>query len=149
MIAHYDLRRTLCNFLEHAEVAQELDNILQDVMRVALRSPQFEDAGWRKDGPGRFASIKTELKLDLQTGEVLWRNDDLKPVPDSISQFSDFQAMFRGAALHCGIVAKQQRRQWVHVVGTQFDLIEWDEPDIADQGADYPICIMRTPVPLP
>jgi hypothetical protein len=112
---------------------------------MALRSPQFDDRGWAKDGPGRFVSQRTELKLDLQTGEVLWRNDNLKPVPDSIAQFSDYQAFFQGRSLHCGVVAKQQHRQWIHVVGTEYDLIEWDEPNTSDQGVGCPKAPERAP----
>ena len=39
-------------------------------MRVALRMPEYNDNGWSPDGVGRFLSATTELKLDLQTGEV-------------------------------------------------------------------------------
>lgn len=128
------MRRELCAVLGEADRKGQLDSLLRDVMRLALRSPGFEESGWRSGGPGIFLAPLSELKLDLHTGEVFWRNDDLKPVPDSISQFSDYQAMFRGDALHCGVVAKQQRRQWIHIVGTEYDLVEWDEPDAIDQG---------------
>ena len=157
MAMHHRLRGGLCAFVDVQHAAGTLDAFLVpvrslatssvsptlnarhlQVLQKALRSPQFDDQGWSKDGPGRFVSQRTELKLDLQTGEVLWRNDNLKPVPDSIAQFSDYQAFFQGRSLHCGVVAKQQHRQWIHVVGTEYDLIEWDEPNTSDQGVGCP-----------
>ena len=66
--------------------------------------------------------------MDGQGAEVMWRNDELKPVPDSMAQFADYQSLFGRETLHCGLVARQQHRTWVHVAGTACDLLEWDEP---------------------
>ena len=63
----------------------------------------------------------------------MWRNDHLRPVPDSMTQYGDFQDLFGREALHCGIVARNQHRLWVHVVGTECDLAEWNEPNPLDQ----------------
>ncbi|KAF1780686.1 P-loop containing nucleoside triphosphate hydrolase [Phytophthora cactorum] len=81
-----------------------------------------------------------ELKLDAQTGEILWRNDELKPVPDSMTQYADFMAIFGNKSLHCGLVARQEHRLWVNIVGTDFQLVEWDDPtDEVDQGVGAPV----------
>lgn len=52
-------------------------------MYSSLR-PQVD--GWVNRGAGKWEAVGAELSLDLQTVEVLWRNDDLKPVPDSMTQ---------------------------------------------------------------
>ncbi|KAG2527068.1 hypothetical protein JM18_003170 [Phytophthora kernoviae] len=81
-----------------------------------------------------------ELKLDAQTGEILWRNDELKPVPDSMTQYADFMAIFGNKSLHCGLVARQEHRLWVNIVGTDFQLVEWDDPTHEiDQGVGAPV----------
>ena len=71
-----------------------------DRLRVALRSPGFDYSGWRKEGApagaapagdgggrpaatGRYSADRAELKVDVQSAEVLWRNDELKPVERS------------------------------------------------------------------
>ena len=72
----------------------------------------------------------------------------MKPVPDSMTQYTDFNIIFGKESLHCGIVARQQKRLWVHIVGTECDLIEWTEPDKADQGVGAPLIIKdTTPAP--
>lgn len=56
-----------------------------------------------------------------------------------MSQFGDYESLFHGEALHCGLVARQRHRHWVHVVGTEYDLVEWDEPQPADLGVGTPL----------
>jgi hypothetical protein len=70
---------------------------------------------------------------------VLWRDDELKPVPDSMTQFVDYASIFGKQALHCGVVVKQEHRHWVHVVGTEYDLIEWDVPKYDTLGVGGPL----------
>lgn len=133
-VAYSKQRRYVCERFAQYFASNSLTGVLSKVLRIALRSPQFSDQTWEAFGPGRYKSIASELKLDLQTGEVFWRNDDLQPVPDSIAQFSDYQTLFRDKSLHCGIVARQSHRYWIHLVGTEYDLIEWDEPQPENQG---------------
>ena len=122
-----------------------VEQVLVGMLRVALRIPNLSVTGWvqRPGGAGhasgRWDAAEAELTVDLQTAEVLWRNDDLKPVPDSMSEFHDYEALFGRAPLHCGLVVRQTHRHWVHVVGTDYDLIEWDEPDPKDHGVGAPV----------
>ena len=76
--------------------------------------------------------------MDVQTAEIMWRRDELKPIPDSMSQFTDYETLFSKEALHCGLVSRQSHRHWVHVVGTEYDMMEWDEYDPQDQGVGAP-----------
>ena len=43
-------------------------------------------------------------------------------------QFNDYDSLFGREPLHCGIVKRQAHRVWVHLVGKEYDLLEWDEP---------------------
>ncbi|RLN73048.1 hypothetical protein BBJ28_00012419, partial [Nothophytophthora sp. Chile5] len=120
------------------------DQVLGGIVRIALRSTEPSEAwNWMEEagvsGVGRYVCHEQELKLDAQTGEILWRNDELKPVPDSMTQFADFMAIFGNKSLHCGLVARQEHRLWVNIVGTDFQLVEWDDPiHEVDQGVGAP-----------
>ena len=132
-------RRSIVNWFDHLN-NEKADEVLGNIMRVALRSPDFEYQGWKRlqKGTGRYVAERAELKMDLQTAEILWRNDELKPVPDSMTQYSDFETIFGREALHCGLVMRQEHRLWVHIVGSAYDLIEWDKPTVVDQGLGAP-----------
>lgn len=131
-------RRTLVAFLDSAAEQGRLDALLQAVLRTTLRTSTFEYSGWRREGPGRYLATRAELRVDVQTAEIMWRRDELKPIPDSMSQFVDYETLFSKEALHCGLVARQSHRHWVHIVGTEYDLMEWDEYDPLDQGVGAP-----------
>jgi hypothetical protein len=48
--------------------------------------------------------------------------------------FQLWKGLFGKQLLHCGLVVRQQHRHWVHVVGSDYDLIEWDAPDVVKMG---------------
>ncbi|GMF14309.1 unnamed protein product [Phytophthora lilii] len=120
------------------------NKVLGNIVRIALRSTEQTDSWeWIEEsdigGAGKYSCRQQELKLDAQTGEILWRNDELKPVPDSMTQYADFMAIFGNKSLHCGLVARQDHRLWVNIVGTDFQLVEWDDPTHEiDQGVGAP-----------
>jgi hypothetical protein len=120
------------------------NKVLGSIVRIALRSNEQTDSWeWIEEtdigGAGKYVCRQQELKLDAQTGEILWRNDELKPVPDSMTQYADFMAIFGNKSLHCGLVARQEHRLWVNIVGTDFQLVEWDDPTHEiDQGVGAP-----------
>ena len=132
-------RRALVNYLD-TSTNESIDSIFRRTLCCALKKPDFDYSGWQRDGhgTGRYTAPAAELRIDVQSGEVLWRNDELKPVPDSMTQFADFETIFGRESLHCGLVSRQQHRHWVHVVGTEFDLMEWDAPTAKDQGVGAP-----------
>jgi hypothetical protein len=128
--------------------ADALDAALRGVVRTALRADDFEYRGWAAQSvAGRYVAREAALTLDAQSGELLWRNDALKPVPDSMSRFGDFEALFGRQTLHVGVVRRQEHRFWVHVVGTAFDLQEWDKPPHEDQGVGIPRALPPDPDP--
>ena len=63
------------------------------MVREALRKPSFEGGAWRRKegGPGQFLAQDEELTVDVQGAEILWRNDGLRPVPDSMTQMGDYE----------------------------------------------------------
>ncbi|KAI9918712.1 hypothetical protein PsorP6_012156 [Peronosclerospora sorghi] len=137
-------RRSIVQWLANLSRASR-NKVLGDIVRIALRSTeQTDDWDWIEEsdvgGVGKFKCQQQELKLDVQTGEILWRNDELKPVPDSMTQFADFMAIFGNRSLHCGLVARQEHRTWINIVGTDYQLLEWDDPtDEIDQGVGAPV----------
>ena len=58
-----------------------------------MRNSSFEYDGWHKEAAGRYIAVRADLKVDIQTAEITWRRDELKPVPDSMSQFTDFESV--------------------------------------------------------
>ncbi|KAG5471337.1 hypothetical protein LSCM1_01417 [Leishmania martiniquensis] len=108
------------------------------------RSPQQEATPlWSVSAPGVYKGpASSGLFFHSQTCELFWRNDELKPVPDSMSHFTDFENILGKDALQCGLVSRHEHRHWVHLVGTPYDVIEWTAPpDPADQGVHHPFVI--------
>ncbi|CAJ1420566.1 unnamed protein product, partial [Effrenium voratum] len=99
---------------------------LTPVAQAGLRAEPAELVAlqWAHKGAGVF--VADELQLSVQTGELLWREDGLKPLPDSMTRFEDFETIFGDASLQCGVVSRTRHRLWVHLVGKGFDLLEWD-----------------------
>lgn len=137
-------RRSIVDWLAGLPKANR-NKVLGGIVRIALRSDEQTDTWeWIEEfgvgGAAKYSCRQQELKLDAQTGEILWRNDELKPVPDSMTQYADFMAIFGNKSLHCGLVARQEHRLWVNIVGTDFQLVEWDDPtDEVDQGVGAPV----------
>ncbi|OQR84514.1 hypothetical protein ACHHYP_13291 [Achlya hypogyna] len=138
-------RRSIVEYAE-ALAPNDRNALLNAILHIALRAKESQAHEWVMDsgvaGAGRYVCARAEMKVDLQTGEILWRNDELKPVPDSMVQFADYRHHFGNEALHCGLVARQSHRLWVHVIGTECELMEWDEPSPEDQGVDTPTVLL-------
>ncbi|RHY98210.1 hypothetical protein DYB35_004616 [Aphanomyces astaci] len=132
-------RRSLVTFLGNLP-AHDVNNVLNTMLHIALRTrasaPPLHT--WEVEAAGRYVCVQAEMKIDFQSGEILWRNDELKPVPDSMVQYSDYRHQFGQEALHCGLIARQSHRLWVHIIGTPFEVMEWDEPTDVDQGVGTP-----------
>lgn len=111
-------------------------------MTVAAATPESAPL-WSVSSPGVYKGpAASGLLFHAQTCELFWRNDELKPVPDSMSHFTDFENILGKDALQCGLVSRHEHRHWVHLVGTPYDVIEWTAPpDPADQGAHHPFVI--------
>lgn len=143
-------RRRIVKWLNELD-STDRDKVLGQIVRIALRSNEPTNSWQWNEGTdvnstGRFTCTNTDLKLDIQTGEILWRNDELKPLPDSMTQFADFKSLFGNKSLHCGLVTRQEHRNWVKVIGTDFELIEWDDPtDAMNQGIGAPI-VYKAPI---
>eukprot|EP00941_MAST-03F_sp_MAST-3F-sp1_P005353 g5353.t1 len=132
-------RRGLVMWLDR-QPPDAVDHLLNGVIQTALKSDSFEHVGWSRQGLGigRYVAEGAELTVDVQAAEVLWRNEELQPVPDSMAEFNDFITIFGRAPMQCGVVARQRHRLWVRVVGTGCDLVEWDAPKPDDQGVGCP-----------
>jgi hypothetical protein len=130
-------RRKLITWFDVA-TPDDSGSVLTHLLRTAMRRPELEAPVWQNSGSGRFTAVDSDLTIDIQTAEILWRSDGLRPLPDSMTQFGDFETLFGRSALHCGIVATQKHRHWVHVVGTDYELMEWDAPKGLDIGVGGP-----------
>ncbi|RHY32657.1 hypothetical protein DYB32_002374 [Aphanomyces invadans] len=134
-------RRSIVAFISKLP-ANEVNRLLNTMLNIALRTPSAQTSHtWHVESGqaavGRYVCAQAEMKVDFESGEILWRNDELKPVPDSMIQFSDYRHQFGQEALHCGLIARQTHRLWIHIIGTKFELMEWDEPT-EDQGIGTP-----------
>ncbi len=105
---------------------QSLDSFLEEVVKISLQSPDFKYSGfssaylfihysldWRSKGSsGRYFAPDAEIEVNLMTADVTWRNDNLKPLPESMTQYSDFKNLFGQEALQCGTIQREERRHW-------------------------------------
>eukprot|EP00658_Telonema_sp_P-2_P026220 TRINITY_DN2057_c0_g2_i1.p1 TRINITY_DN2057_c0_g2~~TRINITY_DN2057_c0_g2_i1.p1 ORF type:complete len:257 (-),score=71.88 TRINITY_DN2057_c0_g2_i1:26-796(-) len=62
-----------------------------------------------------------------------------------MSHFSDYEAILGKDVVQCGRVSRTAHRHWVHVVGTPYDLVEWDSHDPSDQGIFQPMITAGPP----
>ncbi|CAK4174347.1 unnamed protein product [Aphanomyces euteiches] len=142
-------RRSIISFVANLS-PEDVNDLLNKILHIALRTQNIQDTHtWLLEagsGEGRYICRQAEMKVDFQSGEILWRNDELKPVPDSMIQYSDYRHEFGQEALHCGLIAHQTHRLWVHIIGTKYELMEWDQPT-DDQGLGMPAKYSR-PKPL-
>lgn len=73
-------RRALVTWLTEREGTEELDSVLAEILSIALDNPNFDQQGWIYKGDGWFEAPEAQIKLDVQSAEIFWRNDVLKPV---------------------------------------------------------------------
>ncbi|CUG89319.1 zinc finger protein, putative [Bodo saltans] len=92
-----------------------------------------------------FSAPASGLTFHLQTCELFWRNDELKPVPDSMSHYTDYETILGKDVMQCGLVRRSLHRHWIHIVGTPYDVVEWDTTDPEDQGVHQPRILMGPP----
>eukprot|EP01012_Entosiphon_sulcatum_P024255 TRINITY_DN29428_c0_g1_i1.p1 TRINITY_DN29428_c0_g1~~TRINITY_DN29428_c0_g1_i1.p1 ORF type:complete len:4234 (+),score=586.19 TRINITY_DN29428_c0_g1_i1:35-12736(+) len=130
-------RRALVQWFDRSAV-DVVDNVLQHVAKVVLRGQKVPVEHWGSEGHGRYQAPQSGLQVDVQGAELFWRNDELRPVPDSMTHFADFETILGKEALQCGLIGRTEHRHWVHIVGTEFDLIEWDSPSTKDMGVRAP-----------
>ena len=139
----HETRPLLVSVVKGAD-ATSRDVLLNKAVCTALRNPDFSYTGWEASGStDKFVAKRAELQVNVQSCEVLWRNDALRPVPDSMTQFPDYETIFGREPLHCGVIRRAKHRQWVHIVGTEYDLEEWDEPHPSKLGTGFPYPLPR------
>eukprot|EP00931_Biecheleriopsis_adriatica_P073552 TRINITY_DN47812_c0_g1_i1.p1 TRINITY_DN47812_c0_g1~~TRINITY_DN47812_c0_g1_i1.p1 ORF type:complete len:4288 (-),score=931.49 TRINITY_DN47812_c0_g1_i1:37-12879(-) len=134
-------RRPLVNWLESLPGSQ-LDEVMAGVVCVALgNSHSVQQSGWTKvrpDHPGLYTVAAAGVVVDAQAGEVLYQGGELRPVPDSMSSFADFEMVFGREALQCAFRFTHEHRRWVDIIGEDHELLEWDAPVIDEQGVGAP-----------
>ena len=102
---------------------------------------------WEMETSGGFECYRSReagLTFHLSSCELFWRNQELKPVPDSMSHFQDYEVILGKDILQCGNVHRSEHRHWVHIVGTPYDVVEWDEHDPRDQGINQPRILLSS-----
>ena len=132
-----ELRHSWDAFLRHAEA--DLSALLKEIVLVALPARStYALTQWQRVGTGVYECAADELVVHVHSAELRWRNQGIFPLPDALMHYKDFSDVFKNKQMHCGTVALQQHRSWLHIVGTQFDVIEWDKPDNAALGLAFP-----------
>ena len=74
-------------------------------------------------GLGVFIAPTEGITVDVQAAEVLYRNAEIKPVPDSMSAFADFETVFGKEALQCAWRFHHKHRKWVEIIGENHELL--------------------------
>jgi hypothetical protein len=133
-------RRGLVTWLAAAAPA-DVAAVMNGAVAIAMNSPDFACADWAPS-PNRprgvYGAESEGITLDCQSAEVLYRKSAIKPVPDSMTAFEDFELVFGREALQCAWKFCHAHRNWVEVIGEAHELMEWDAPDPLDQGVGVP-----------
>ena len=114
---------------------------MNKTVSVALHSHIGEMSGatqWVEVSRGVYHEPIMDIKIDVQAAEILSNDQETRPVPDSMTAFSDFEQVFGKEALRCSFKFRHEHRQWVSIVGEDHELLEWDSPDPTDQGVGGP-----------
>jgi len=128
-----------------------LNRILCHVVRVALCREDLlssSSPSWKQVSPYVYAtSYKNDndanLKFDVRRALVTCNNFEIRPIPNSMSSFSDFEQIFGQKIVHCVESSIHERCQSVIIVGSSHTLSLWDKPlENKDQGVGVP-----SPVP--
>jgi hypothetical protein len=62
-----------------------------------------------------------------------------------MASYDDYKYILGNDVNQCGRVRRSKNMHWVHVVGTQYDLVEWTPPDPMNQGLNCPQTISAPP----
>lgn len=126
---------------------EDLNSIMKAVVSVVLLGQEGLANIWiPKTGEfGVYFCRNTELIFRANFCELLWRNEGLKSVPDTMASYDDYKYILGNDVNQCGRVRRSKNMHWVHVVGTQYDLVEWTPPDPLNQGLHCPSTISAPP----
>jgi hypothetical protein len=126
---------------------EDLNSLMGAVVSVVLLGQEGLANIWiPKTGEyGVYFCRDTELIFRANFCELLWRNEGLKSVPDTMASYDDYKYILGNDVNQCGRVRRSKNMHWVHVVGTQYDLVEWTPPDPMNQGLNCPSTITAPP----
>jgi thiol-disulfide isomerase/thioredoxin len=126
---------------------EDLNHIMQAIVSVVLLGQEGSVNIWiPKTGEyGVYFCRNTEMIFRANFCELLWRNEGLKSVPDTMASYDDYKYILGNDVNQCGRVRRSKNMHWVHVVGTQYDLVEWTPPDPMNQGLNCPQTISAPP----
>lgn len=94
----------------------------------------FEEWLWRTT----TAAVDTEV--NVQTGEFTLRRNQVRLLSDAVPRSPDFVEATQHVAsqsarrLHCAELSTTQHRQWVRLVGTEYDVQWWSAPAVKTDG---------------
>lgn len=119
-----------------------VDAVLQTAVQIRMvKKHRVTIANWTAVGPampGMWVSPDGDTMVNMQTGEVLLKNAEFRPVPESMAAFADFEAIFGKESLQCAHRFQHTNRTWVEIINSNHELMEWTEHDWKDQGVGVP-----------
>ena len=134
------VRRPLVQWLAVHE--EHVEGVMTRVVEVALHAHLQIGSDvrrhWELAGNGVYLEPHLNIKVDVQSAEVLCNEQETRPVPESMSKAGDFELVFGKEALRCSFKFRHEHRQWVQIVGEEHELLEWDTPHPYDQGVGVP-----------
>jgi thiol-disulfide isomerase/thioredoxin len=130
-----------------ASSPEDLNSIMKSIVSVVLLGQEGMANIWiPKAGEyGVYFCRNTDLIFRANFCELLWRNEGLKSVPDTMASYDDYKYILGNDVNQCGRVRRSRYMHWVHVIGTQYDLVEWTPPDPMNQGLNCPSTITAAP----
>ena len=90
-------RRGLVNWLQRQDDPATLCAVMNGAVAIAMNSPGFACTDWAPSANrprGVYGAESEGITLDCQSAEVLYRKSAIKPVPDSMTAFEDFELVF-------------------------------------------------------
>ena len=98
------------------------------LVRSPSSAPAVSSGRWSSLGsvPGGFVSSDGVVELQLQTGSVFSRSQQILPVSDAISRSEDFQLVLGSAPHHCSLLARHEAASSFAVFGLPYRLQYWD-----------------------
>jgi hypothetical protein len=99
-------RRAVVRWMD--EHADQVNAVLRKAVTIGFHVHLQEESGattWTKLARGVYHEEHMRVTVDLQSGEILSNRQETRPVPDSMSQFADFETVFGKETLRCASVS--------------------------------------------
>jgi Protein of unknown function (DUF3638)/Protein of unknown function (DUF3645) len=147
--AAHCMRTGLVRWLEAVSIAERdalLDGVVRwvhgrDVAHICADDSK-QGAMWSIDTeskcPGVYAHVDNNIKISLQTWEVLLSQNEIRPVVPEIARNSEFRWLFGGELQHAALDRMHEFCAHYTVVGSGWNLAVWEPSERFEQLVGQP-----------